>query len=272
MTSSARLQHQADQARAGLSTALDDLRSSVTTTALTNGAMTFAKDGSSAVAKAAIDRAMANPLAAMLIGAGIVMLMSSDKSSGVGSAVATGNAAIKDAASAVGGMGSTLMGAASSALGATKSAAGAAVDTARSAVGQVTSTASGAADLATDTYGKAKDALVKGQEQSVQSLHDAQQLASDARTRLEKFAEEQPILVAALGVAFGAALGASLPITSAERSYMGDTSKKIADKGTEVARQVADSVTGTLAGSDVAGKVGEVAQSVTSTIKRSLPS
>jgi ElaB/YqjD/DUF883 family membrane-anchored ribosome-binding protein len=218
MTSSAKLQHQADQARAGLSGALDELRSSVTTTALTNGAMTFAKDGSSAVAKAAVDRAMANPLAAMLIGAGIVMLMSSDKNSGVGSAIDKGNSAVKNAAGALGGMGSTLMDAASSALGVTRSAAGAAIDTAKSAADQVSSTASGAAAMATDTYGKAKDAVVKGQEQSVRTLHDAQQIASEAKTRLEKFAEEQPILVAALGVAFGAALGASLPITNARRS------------------------------------------------------
>jgi hypothetical protein len=272
MTSSAKLQHEADQARAGLSTALDDLRSSVTTTALTNGAMTFAKDGSSAVAKAAIDRAMANPLAAMLIGAGIVMLMSSDKSSGVGGAIDKGNSAVRDAAGALGSMGSTLMGAASSAFGATKSAAGGALDTAKSAAGQVSSTASEAASLATDSYGKAKDAIAKGQEQGAKTMEDAQQLVADTKTRLEKFAEEQPILVAALGVAFGAALGASLPITNAERTYMGNASKKIADKGTEVTKQVADSVTGSLVGSDVVGKVGEVAQSVTSTIKASLPS
>ena len=76
MTSSARLQQEATVARAGLSSALDELRESVTTTALTNGAMTFAKEGSTAVARAAIDRAMTSPLAAMLIGAGVVMLKS----------------------------------------------------------------------------------------------------------------------------------------------------------------------------------------------------
>ena len=63
MTSSARLQEEANIARAGLSTALEELRQSVTTTAITNGAMTFAKEGSSKVAQAAVDRAMANPLA-----------------------------------------------------------------------------------------------------------------------------------------------------------------------------------------------------------------
>ena len=49
MTSSARLQEEANAARAGLSAALEELRQSVTTTAITNGAMTFAKDGSTAV-------------------------------------------------------------------------------------------------------------------------------------------------------------------------------------------------------------------------------
>ena len=43
MTSSARLQQEADVARAGLSSALEELRQSVTTTAITNGAMTLAK-------------------------------------------------------------------------------------------------------------------------------------------------------------------------------------------------------------------------------------
>jgi ElaB/YqjD/DUF883 family membrane-anchored ribosome-binding protein len=269
MTSSAKLQNQADQARAGLSTALDELRSSVTTTALTNGAMTFAKDGSSAVAKAAIDKAMANPLGAMLIGAGLFMLMSTDKSSGVGSAIATGNSAVKDAAGAVGGVGSKLMDAATSALGATRSVAGSAVDTAKSAAGQVSSTATSAADMAKDSYAQAKDALSKGQEQSVRTMHDAQDAVMQAKTRLEQFAAEQPILVAALGVAFGAALGASLPVTAAERSYMGDASKKLVDKGTDIAKKVADTTTGTLSGQSVSGKLGEVADAVTSTLKSS---
>src|SRR5476651_1818040 len=101
MTSSARLQDDASAARAGFAAALDELRSSVTTTAITNGAMTFAKDGSSALAKAAVDRALASPFAALLIGAGVVMLMSTDKNSGVGSVVAKGDSLIRDSAAAL---------------------------------------------------------------------------------------------------------------------------------------------------------------------------
>lgn len=279
MTSSLHLQHQADQARAGLSSALDELRSSVTTTALTNGAMTFAKDGSSAVAKAAVDRAMANPLAAMLIGAGLVMLLSSNgKGSGNGEAGGgTGpgigggaNGLLKSAADTVSGIASGLTGAASSALGATKTAAGTVADTARSAAGQVSQATSGAAGLATDTYDKARDLIAKGQEQGTQTFHDAQHFVEESKTRLEKFADEQPILVAALGLAFGAAIGASLPITDAERNVMGSASKAVADKGTAVAGQLADSVTNAVTGGDIKAKVGEVAEAVASSLSSAL--
>lgn len=258
MTSSAQLQHDADQARAGLSSALDELRSSVTTTAITNGAMTFAREGSSAVARSAVDRAMAHPLAAMLIGAGVVMLMAGDKGSGAGATPE--------------GIGSSLMNAASSALGATRqTTGGGGADSAKGAAEKVTSAASHATDVASDTYGKARDMLAKGQEQGAQTMADAQKLVADTKTRLEKFADEQPILVAALGLAFGAALGASLPLTDAERTYLGEASRKVAGKGGDVARQLADSVTGELAGSDVPGKVAGVVDSMASTVKAGLP-
>ena len=266
MTSSAKLQNQADTARAGLSSALDELRNSVTTTALTNGAMTFAKDGSSALAKAAVDKAMANPLGAMLIGAGLFMLMSSDKSSPVGGAIATGNDAVKSAASAVGGVGSKLVDAASSAYDATKAAAGSAVGTVKSASDQVTATAASAADKAKGTYAQAADALGKAHDQGLSSYHDAQDAVMQAKTRLEQFAAEQPVLVAALGVAFGAALGASLPVTAAERTYMGDATKKLVEKGTGMAKVAADAATGTLAGENVSGKIGELTEQVGSAL------
>ena len=270
MTSTARLQNEADTARAGLSTALDDLRSSVTTTAITNGAMTFAKEGSTAVARAAIDRAMASPLAAMLIGAGVVMLMATNKSTPVGGAVDKGNEHVRHAAAAIGSMGSKLATAAADGYAATRDATGSALDPAKGAVDKVSSTASHASESVTGAYDKAKETLAKGQEQGQHALEDAQKLVADAQTRLESFAQEQPVLVAALGLAFGAALGSSLPMTEAERKYMGSAGKAATDKGTEMAKKMADSVTGTLAGSDVRAKVGELADAVSSTVTHGL--
>jgi hypothetical protein len=265
MTSSARLQQEATVARAGLSSALDELRDSVTTTALTNGAMTFAKEGSTAVARAAIDRAMASPLAAMLIGAGVVMLLAG-KDTKVGEIAGKGDAAVRSAANSAASAGASLAGAASSAYEATKNAAAAALGATGAATDRVKQAASSASTTATDALGKAKDLAATGQEQGQQALEQAQQLLADSKSRLERFANEQPILVAALGVAFGAAIGASLPMTKAETEFLGDKAKKVAAGGVEIAKQVADAVTDKLAGQDVGGKVGEVVSAVTQTV------
>jgi hypothetical protein len=265
MTSSARLQEDAKVARAGLSSALDELRDTVTTTALKNGAMTFAKEGSSAVARAAVDRAMASPLAAMLIGAGVVMLLAG-KDSKVGEIAEKGEAAVRAAAGGVSSAGSTLASAASTAYDATKQAATAALGVAGAATDRVKQAASGASTSATDAYGKAKDLAATGQDQGQQAIERAQHLIAESKTRLEQFAQEQPILVAALGVAFGAALGASLPMTRAETDFLGGPAKKVASQGLEVAKKAADAVTDKLASPDVAGKVGEVVSAVTQTV------
>jgi len=240
MTSSARLQQEADVARAGLSSALEELRQSVTTTAITNGAMTFAKEGSNAVARAAVDRAMASPVAAMMIGAGLLMLMVGDKKVGsaVGSLVEQGKSAVKSA-----------------------------TDAATSTVSGLADKVTGSADKAS---GQVKDALAEGQQQGQQVLQQAQQLFEQNRGKLEQFAQEQPILVAALGVAFGAALGASLPLTKAEQQYLADPAKKVASKGGEIAQKVADTLTDKLAGQNVDHKIGEVVEAVSSTVTQSL--
>ena len=57
---------------------------------------------------------------------------------------------------------------------------------------------------------------------------------------LMNFCREQPMLVAGLGIAFGAALGAMLPTTRPERRIMGEASRDMRDElGSEV-REVAN--------------------------------
>jgi ElaB/YqjD/DUF883 family membrane-anchored ribosome-binding protein len=262
MTSSARLQQEADQARAGLSTALEDLKSSVTTTALTNGALTFAKDGSNAVAKAAVDRAMANPFAALMIGAGIAMLMMGDKKVGsaIGGLVEQGKSAVRSATDSVTHMGSDAAAAASG------KASGLA-DQASDLAGRVTGEAKGLIEKGEQ---QATDLLHKGEEQGKQLVDQAQHLIEEHRGRFEQFAQEQPILVAALGVAFGAAIGASLPITKAEQQYLGATAKQAMDKGSNLALEVADTVTDQLSGRNVAHKVSEVVEAVSTKVAQGI--
>ena len=276
MSSSAHLQREASAARVGLSSALDDLRESVSTTALTNGAMTFAKEGSTAVARAAIDRAMASPLAAMLIGAGVFMLMTGgNKDSKVGAVVDKGNEAMKSTASTLAGVGSSIAGAASSALSAVSRASGAVSDTAVATADRVKTAATDASRLAHGRLRQgqehaAEDLTAQGRDQGKQAIDQTQAMVTEAQGRLEQFAREQPILVAALGVAFGAALGASLPMTKAEQDYMGGAARKAGELGTDIAMKVANSVTDKMSSGDVKAKVGEVADAITSTVSTSI--
>ncbi len=79
--------------------------------------------------------------------------------------------------------------------------------------------------MATGAYDKARstveDLTTQGRDHGKQAIDQTQAMVTEVQGRLEQFAREQPILVAALGVAFGAALGAALPMTKAEQDYMG---------------------------------------------------
>jgi hypothetical protein len=270
MTTSARLQQEANATRAGLSSTLDELRTSVTTTALTNGAMTFAKEGSATLARAAIDRAAASPLAALLIGAGVLMLLSNGKGSANGGLIDTANNAMKSAASALGGAALGTKAVAASTASATRGAAGSVADAASDAAGYVSDTAHQAMNSATAGLDKAKAMVAGGQLKAAETLDESQKLVSQTADRFAKFAEEQPILVAALGMALGAALGSSLPLTEAEKRYIGEAGSLVTKKGKEIAGNVADAMTDRLAGEDVSGKVGEVVDAITTTVKTGL--
>jgi hypothetical protein len=73
-------------------------------------------------------------------------------------------------------------------------------------------------------------------------------------------------------MALGAALGSSLPLTDAEKRFMGEAGAAVAKKGKEIAGNAADAMTDRLAGDDVSGKVGEVVDAVTKTVKTGLSS
>ena len=110
MTSTARLQRDADAARIGLADTLGQLRDGVAPTALSSEAMSLAKDTGLSLVKSLSEQARANPVPALLIGAGLVMLLTKtsggDVMSAAGSALkgaaATGADAARGAASAAG--------------------------------------------------------------------------------------------------------------------------------------------------------------------------
>jgi ElaB/YqjD/DUF883 family membrane-anchored ribosome-binding protein len=249
MTSTATLQRNAEIARSGLSRTLDELRGTMTTTAISAGATALAKEGSSAIARAAVERATAQPLAALLIGAGLVMLLKPKPAEGRGQ-MFHAKEFLKENEPAPATMGSA---------------------------GKVRSAMHDAQDRVSDVVAKGQDALASGQErvqemveqgrqQADETLSMVQDKAAQTKDALSRFVLEQPILAAACAVAVGAAVGAALPVTDLERSYLGEAGAKLNQKGRRVASQVADTVGDQFAGQEPEAKVAKVAEAITTGI------
>jgi ElaB/YqjD/DUF883 family membrane-anchored ribosome-binding protein len=78
------------------------------------------------------------------------------------------------------------------------------------------------------------------------STHDLgdtlQQQARKAQSSLDRMLREQPLALAAIGIALGAALGAALPSTERENRMMGQASDQLTDKAKQLASEGYDKV------------------------------
>jgi len=151
MTSSAHLQREADAARVGLADTLGQLRDGVAPSALSGEAIALVKDSGLSILKSLADSARANPVPALLIGAGLTMLLTRTTggdvmgvaTSTLKSAAATGVDAARSAASGVAGAASS---AASSVAGAARGAAGSVAGAASDVAGAAKDAVKGATD------------------------------------------------------------------------------------------------------------------------------
>jgi hypothetical protein len=294
MTSSAQLQREADAARIGLADTLGQLRDGVAPSALSGEAIALVKDSGLSILKALSDSARANPVPALLIGAGLTMLLTRTTGSDVmgvatstlKSAAATGADAARSAASGVAGAASSaassVAGAAKEVVkGATDRTADVVMDTAAAVSDRVAESAVSAHHTAVDSMASIKDRLQSGldsgkaeldaRRQQAGELADnltgqAQTVAQQARQSFARLIEEQPILMAALGAALGAAVGAALPLSQAEKDLMGETGAKAIGVGREALSNAADVVRQEASAADLGAKMGQLADKVVQTV------
>ena len=297
MTTSARLQREADAARVGLADTLGQLRHGMAPAALSGEALALAKDTGLSLVKSLAEQARANPVPALLIGAGLAMLLTrttgGDVASAAGtvlkSAASTGADAARGAASAAG---QAAKGAASAAAGAASSAATAAgdavLDTAERAatsVGQkvgalrerVGGEVEAASDAVSERYAAAREKMHEAADQGRRTLHDrqdqahglaqeaqtkAQSMAEETRQSIQHLLEEQPILMAALGAALGAAVGAALPLSRQEKELLGGVGASAVEAGREALSSAGGVLREEVAHADLGAKVSELADKV----------
>jgi hypothetical protein len=297
MTTSAHLQREADAARVGLADTLGQLRNGMAPAALSGEALALAKDTGLSLVKSLTEQARANPVPALLIGAGLVMLLTrttgGDVANAAGSALrsaaSTGADAARQAASATG---QAMKGAASAAAGAASSAATAAgdavFDTAERATTSVSQKVSAlrervggeveaAGETVSERYATVRDKVQSAADQGRRTLNDGQDqargLAQEARNRAQSMAEdtsqsirhlleEQPILMAALSAALGAAIGAALPLSRQEKDLLSGVGASAVGAGRDALSSAAGVLREEAAHADLGAKVGELADKV----------
>lgn len=228
MTSSAQLEQEAEQTRAQLTRTLDELRERITPGQLVDQAVDYAKDSGGGVFVRNLGNQMtANPLPVALIGAGVAWLMLSNgtrsaRSSRVkeGAIDRARRAAIDTAAR----MADTAPSAASQVAG----EVGAAADRAASAYQSATSSASEAYGRLSDTASRATSAM------SETASSFGERTAAASRDMLQ-FCKTQPLMLAGIGMALGAILGALIPPTETEDRLMGESRDQLKDRARDVA-------------------------------------
>jgi hypothetical protein len=264
---------------------------------LSGEALALVKDTGLSLVKSLAEQARANPVPALLIGAGLTMLLTKTTGgdvmtaagSALKSAATTGGEAARGAASAAG---SAVKSAASSAAGAASAAAQAVGDAALNTAERATTAAgqtvdsvrrrvSGGVEFAeeglTDRYATARGKFDEAVDQGRRALHDGEDrargmaheaqervrtMADETKQSVSKLLEEQPILMAALGAALGAAFGAALPLSKQEKDMLGGVGATALKTGRDALSGAAGVLREEVANADLGAKVGEIADKV----------
>ena len=227
----------AEVARAGLADTLSQLRENLRPSNVVDEVMASAKVNATAITDQIWDTARKNPLPALMIGAGVAMILG------------FGQRAVSGARNTVSGQaraqhGSSMPPRGPEFMSHISGAADAGPAQSPSLTTRATDALGSARDSAVDLLSSTNDRLSSAAARGARSLRNATShngsredstMSSYNRTRdqlsnsLTRVIEEQPLVLAAIGLAVGAAIGAAIPQTETENSLMGETSGSVRD-------------------------------------------
>ncbi|WP_131114226.1 hypothetical protein [Lichenihabitans psoromatis] len=233
----------AEQARAGLVGTLNQLRENLKPANMVEEVMNNAKVGASTITDQLWETARKNPVPALLIGAGVAMIFgfgqraaSSSRPQGWASApdgsptdramrgrdssTLNDHRPLRSPSPSV-STGSALR----TSLNDGRDRAAGLIDDARSHLSSLTASST--------------DAVTAGVKRRSTKETDMSNFRSRDRlgSTLTRLIDEQPLVLAALGLAVGAAIGAAVPLTEAENTLMGESSGSVRDAAQEMARE-----------------------------------
>lgn len=238
MTSTEQLERETEWTRAQLASTLDELRS-ITPGRVIDEALGYAKTSGGDLLRGLGHQMVEHPMSATLIGAGIAcFLMSNGKVEGT-PVRPNGNGQDRSAMETGGGIGAT----ANSAMQSVKESAQSAAAGLSSAASSIGDTASNAYETVSDTARRTASS-VKRTAWSVKNAAASVTPSTDSIAAMGQsvwdFCKDQPLVLAGLGLAIGAALGSVIPETAAEDRLMGETADQIKGKAQQLASEKFD--------------------------------
>ena len=241
----------ADASRRRLASSLDDLSRSLTPGRMLDEVMTYARGGGTDFFRGLGKAASANPIPTLLVSVGSIMFLSgkgrlgstsssnapgrTNSRSGIGEFARDAAGSVQHGAESIGSAVGDATGRTASKLASAGSAAAGQVGRAADAL---RSAAASGAEKAKDAFETGAGALGDAASEAAETVADktayvrdeTSALFEDLTERATTLAREQPLLVAAVGLAMGAMVAALLPRTDTEDAYLGEASDAV--KGT----------------------------------------
>jgi ElaB/YqjD/DUF883 family membrane-anchored ribosome-binding protein len=219
-THAEQLERETEQARAEIANTLDELRACMTPGhILDQFAERMNAGATAAFARNLRDQAVNNPLPVTLIGTGLAWLM-------LGGRGGVDSGAAREATERASSLSQEAVEGAIDSAGQTADALRDTADSARQAAGQAADALRGGAGAVTDTMKRTAATTKAAGQRTLQS-----------GSALVDFCREQPLVLAGIGVAMGALIGALLPATDAENRLMGETSDRLKARTQDLASQ-----------------------------------
>lgn len=221
------LEREIDAQRSSIGNLVNALEGKFSPGQLLDQALTYSKGSSGEFVANLGNTIKANPLPTVLTSIGIAWLMLGQNKQAAAPA--------SSAPSGTGQLGERLSDMAHSVTDALSGARAKVGDTAHSLLDKGSQVSDGMTQSLSDTGQR----LDRGSHDISDTLHEQ---GRRAQSGFNKLLREQPLALAAIGIAIGAALGAALPATDKENALMGDKSDALTDKVKHTASESYDKV------------------------------
>lgn len=218
-------EREVEQARAGLEHTLNELKQKLSIDGLLDQASAHLTSGNTAQFVSNLGKQLRdNPLPAALIGIGMAWMMTSDRGIVRGSRTKGGHTsreAVHPSNSAVVQAGEYVH------------AAGEGRETAEGGTDSIGEGMQRVRETGDEVWGQAESGLNDAVDKVRLASRSVSEMRVNTQERITEFIEQQPLTAAAVGLAFGALLGALLPKTKVEDAYLGETADQVRGRVSE---------------------------------------